>query len=234
MAVRFLLNSYLFGGPTGSTLVNGLLSYYKLDGNSNDSVGSSNGTDSNITYNAASGIIISGASFNGTTSTITTSSNWIPSMTDMTVSAWVNYDSIGTGFPTAVSNFVTGGSGKWFALNANPSSQMEFAVDAAGGSGRQVIGVAMTAGTWVHVVGIRDTANAELRIHLNYNHRTGTTSSVNTSTLACNAVNSYLGNTNGSNLFAGDLDEVGVWDRVLTLAEIQELYNAGSGIQYPF
>lgn len=32
----------------------------------------------------------------------------------------------------------------------------------------------------------------------------------------------------------GDIDEVGIWGRVLTSDEIVELYNAGTGLTYPF
>tara|TARA_R110000796_G_scaffold162344_1_gene279138 strand:- start:22879 stop:24432 length:1554 start_codon:yes stop_codon:yes gene_type:complete len=32
----------------------------------------------------------------------------------------------------------------------------------------------------------------------------------------------------------GDIDEVGVWHKELTSAEVTELYNSGTGIQYPF
>jgi hypothetical protein len=49
----------------------GVLSYYKLDGNSTDSAGGNNGTDNNITYAAGNGIIVSGARFT-TTGTIST------------------------------------------------------------------------------------------------------------------------------------------------------------------
>lgn len=41
----------------------GVISYYKLDGNSTDSVGGNNGTDHSITYAAANGILVSGARF---------------------------------------------------------------------------------------------------------------------------------------------------------------------------
>jgi len=36
------------------------------------------------------------------------------------------------------------------------------------------------------------------------------------------------------NLWGGTVDEVGIWDRSLTLSEIQELYNSGVGLTYPF
>jgi len=35
-------------------------------------------------------------------------------------------------------------------------------------------------------------------------------------------------------IFDGNIDEVGIWDRILTTDEITELYNAGAGLAYPF
>jgi hypothetical protein len=32
----------------------------------------------------------------------------------------------------------------------------------------------------------------------------------------------------------GDIDEVGIWSRVLTSTEVTQLYNGGAGLQYPF
>jgi len=34
--------------------------------------------------------------------------------------------------------------------------------------------------------------------------------------------------------FPGTIDEVGVWNRVLTSSEVASLYNTGTGFQYPF
>jgi hypothetical protein len=34
--------------------------------------------------------------------------------------------------------------------------------------------------------------------------------------------------------YSGDIDEVGIWSQVLTVSEISDLYNLGSGITYPF
>lgn len=38
----------------------------------------------------------------------------------------------------------------------------------------------------------------------------------------------------GNNPFSGSLDAVGYWNRILTSAEQDELYNGGNGIEYPF
>lgn len=48
----------------------------------------------------------------------------------------------------------------------------------------------------------------------------------------------YLGaGNNGGTIsteFNGDMDEIGIWSRVLSQEEIDELYNGGDGLQYPF
>jgi hypothetical protein len=58
--------------PFPANLLTNLISRWKLDGNSNDSIGSNNGTDTAITYSQAK--INDGAVFNGTTSKIDISS----------------------------------------------------------------------------------------------------------------------------------------------------------------
>jgi len=41
-------------------------------------------------------------------------------------------------------------------------------------------------------------------------------------------------NTTAVNFFSGQIDAVGIWNRVLTPTEITELYNSGNGKQYPY
>lgn len=48
----------------------GLVSYWPLNGNSNDAKGASNGTDTNITYSVANGKYNQGAGYNGSSSKI--------------------------------------------------------------------------------------------------------------------------------------------------------------------
>jgi len=40
--------------------------------------------------------------------------------------------------------------------------------------------------------------------------------------------------TTNNNFFNGKLDECGLWNRVLTAAEISQLYNSGTGIEIPY
>lgn len=52
--------------------------FWRLNGNSNDAVGSANGSDTNITYYKANGILNEGAGFNGLSSLITLSVKPMP------------------------------------------------------------------------------------------------------------------------------------------------------------
>lgn len=67
------------------------VSHYKLNANSNDSIGTNNGTDTSISY--VSGIRGNSASYNGTTSKITlTSALWSSwaNQVDKYISVWIN------------------------------------------------------------------------------------------------------------------------------------------------
>lgn len=44
----------------------------------------------------------------------------------------------------------------------------------------------------------------------------------------------YIGSNGSGEAFDGTIDEVYLWNRALSSAEVAELYNGGAGIQYPF
>src|SRR5690348_3864445 len=86
----------------------GLVSYWKLDGNSTDSIDSNTGTDTAISYSAGNGLIIQGAGFNGSTSKILIPSQTV---TNCTISFWVNFTVTGSN-----SSLVTFSSAQTFSL----------------------------------------------------------------------------------------------------------------------
>jgi Concanavalin A-like lectin/glucanases superfamily len=51
---------------------------------------------------------------------------------------------------------------------------------------------------------------------------------------AFTSITQYIGGDTGGAAFYGCIDEVGYWNRVLTAAEIAQLYNGGIGLSYPF
>src|SRR5665213_2354471 len=92
-------------------------------------------------------------------------------------------------------------------------------------------GVTLHAGVWYHVV---CTWNGTTVVtYLNGNH------TVSASQITPTTFSTYdfaLGKNLPTNTagFAGTIDEVGVWNRVLTSSEVASLFNTGTGFQYPF
>lgn len=82
--MSWILQTLIASYPTNS-LRDGLVSAYYFEWNSNDSIGSNNGTDTNITYSTGNGKITQGAGFNGTSSWINI---WNGLNSTMTGSAW--------------------------------------------------------------------------------------------------------------------------------------------------
>lgn len=100
---------------------------------------------------------------------------------------------------------------------------------------------------YVHVVVVTDTsvsgATNQLKLYLNGVLHTATPNVRNddfgAGTTILNPTNAELNmfgtaDTNAGREFMGFIDEVGLWDRQLTEAEISELYNQGDGLAYPF
>ena len=93
-----------------------------------------------------------------------------------------------------------------------------------------------TAGTWYMLTNRWDGSDHTLCINANHTPLLTQSSTITGS-------NTNNGGTDGFKLFtaqdnttyfAGLLDIVSVWDRAITDAEMDTLYNSGSGVQYPF
>ncbi|MBL0309107.1 MAG: LamG domain-containing protein [Bacteroidetes bacterium] len=76
-------------GFQSSSIVNGIIAYWKMDGNSIDMVNGHNGADANISYSNANGIINNGAGFNGLSSRIVVPQDPALSPSNLSVSFWV-------------------------------------------------------------------------------------------------------------------------------------------------
>jgi len=84
------LAKYSEGMKVKLTQLEALTSYWNLDGNSTDTKGSNNGTDTAITYSAGNGKFVQGAGFNGSTSkiVIADAANLKPTG-PFTIGAWI-------------------------------------------------------------------------------------------------------------------------------------------------
>ncbi|TDH24263.1 T9SS type A sorting domain-containing protein [Segetibacter sp. 3557_3] len=136
---------------------------------------------------------------------------------------------------------LTGATGKRFDIEFK-NKQLRFAVDDdndAGGGGKdelQTNGAPFFTNSWVHVALVRDTLARKLRAYLNgvmvgETNNTRAKSIGEASALAIGNIGEleFLANTNAPAPYKGMLDELRLYNYTLTLAEIQQLAQVGSG-----
>lgn len=216
-------------------LTDSLVSYRKMDGNSNDSTANwNNGTDTDMSYDNAYGIINQWASANGTSSCIQLPADWtwlnITWGDARSVSFWLKTSDTG-GYIIGLTDGL-GGDGRWIWLNVWPWSS----------SGC----FAFYDGNWTPT---SVSANDNV-----YHHRVFTKNgsslvlykdwaSVFTSSNGWSTTSSAWqgkalmsdGRTSGKAQYTSwYIDEVGVRSKELSSTEVTALYNGGAGITYPF
>lgn len=201
-------------------LTTNLVAYWKLDANSQDATGNGHtGTDTAITYNPGNGKIIQGAGFDGSSSKIT-------------------YGPFTFGITMSISFWLLGlpSNGVFFMDSTGSRMYMWFpgaAINTAwGGADSGNITHSLSGGTWAHIVFTTDGVNGQFYkngITLGASMAFAPTSI--TSTVSRFGAN--FSDTAGTFLNT-PLDEIGIWNRALSSAEITQLYNGGSGLTYPF
>jgi hypothetical protein len=98
-------------------------------------------------------------------------------------------------------------------------------------SGWNAVTTTGTGDVWHHVVVDHDATSNLLRIHVD--GVLGSFSTV-TGTNSITSDNITIGAAWAFETFDRSVDELGIWSRVLTDAEIAFLYNGGTGVTYPF
>jgi len=235
------------GGTGGSTLLNGILLYWKLDETSGsvvyDSVGSNNGNIYNNTYPSVNGKINGCFDWTNIAGRIDMDSsffdNVLKNKTAITWSIWFLYE----GSTDYSGNGKIGGWGTTvdyagFFADLQNSKAIRLIARTSGttAQGNVTSSTLFNLGVWNHVVYMADITAGIIRIYLDGNkiaEQTGITFA-NASFqqgYGCKIGKRYDNHASG---FIGKLDELGIWGRVLTEVEILELYNGGSGKSHPF
>jgi len=218
-------------------LTDNLIAYYKLDWNSNDSVGWNNGTDTSVPYVA--GKIGNGWSFNGTNSKTLVSSNlWITNW-PCSISLWCKLNAeITTGtYQLATKQDLTTQVGYGLQYEYN------------GGTRRLALlrnraniptnAVYYTASLWTsnyfHFCITYDGTNVE-----------GYVNGSSIGTIASSGNGAATGYTNVLNIWYVSywgvdqqyanaiIDEVWIYSRALSWSEVSQLYNGWAWLTYPF
>ena len=214
------------------SLLTSLISYYKLDGNSNDAVGSNNGSDTAITYSAGNGKIVQGAGFNGTTSKIALTTA-ITMPTNLTISAWIKPSAI-SGYQDIFVDSNAGATVDW-GLTVTPTGHLQFAWDSSGSDYRIYSSDNVVIDTNWHFVTVTQVGTGAPIMYVDGSLVPSSLGGNGGAATKPTAQGSAFGQhgLDGVNFYGGAIDEVGIWSRALTSGEITSLWNGGAGLAYP-
>lgn len=227
-------------------LTDNLISYYKLDENAanttvSDSHGSNDGTSSTNTSNLydASGVLNSCFDFTASSSERISLGTAFRFTGAFSVSLWVKFtETANKAWIGNVGNLSHNTDG-WVVMTAGQNIYLQ--INNGTSYQNNELQVATTAGNYGdgnfrHVVVTYDGSS----------NASGVTIYVNGSSVATNADSdtlsgsltyantTYIGAVNSGSYTDATIDEIGVWDKELTSSEVTQLYNSGSGLEYPF
>jgi len=218
------------------SLASGIISYYKFDENTGNTVHDSTGIN-NATWNGTlgsqwtTGKINSGGSFNGTNNEVSTNL-WLASAPNpISMTAWFQTNNYQTQNQAIMINGQdTGGGSRGTGLyigGNNNSSGTIYILDAV--IAWHSCGFNVTDSNWHHICLTID-LSGNVAVYLDGVSRfTSGSLGLNTPNTAA-----YIGGDGGGYWFPGLIDEVGIWNRPLLSSEAYQLYNSGLGLQYPF
>lgn len=232
-------------------LLDNLISYWKLNetgGTRKDVAGGHDLTDNN-TVGAAAGVIDNGADFeesNGDECLSVADHADFDFSTAMSWSLWVKPESLVPASHCLISKFIDGSQAS-YRLRTDGDGNLNCLLpdaltdnDDSSSPNGSVAGV-LSAGVLTHIVVVYDgtqSTNADkLKIYLDGVQQTLSFVNGNIpSSLQNGSADLVFGmaTVGGSAEFDGILDEMGCWNRPLTQDEVDDLYNSGAGLTYPF
>jgi len=202
--------STVSGGPY---LKRGLINYWPMNGSSIDVIGANDGVDTSINY--VDGKVEECADFNGATSEIDISTITITTSDKNTISLWFNTNS----FPLVLLTGVPGGQPYIGAITTtqsylscvSPSEEVFFSFN-------------FSTGIWYNHVWVFN--NGTIKLFVN-----GVESITGVKSFTGQFYFNKIGGYNAGYDINGLVDEIAVWNRVLSENEILGLYNNGIGIK---
>ena len=232
---------------SSAAITDDLIAYYKVDENAantnvtdaHDNYNATSSTNTNNLYNS-SGKINSAFDLEGSSGEYV--STGIRLGTEMsrsdpfTIQIWFKAESWGASYYTN-SLFIDGTSnldGVIFIRGG--SSDVRFSLIDSNSAQPSTSAGALSTGVWYHLVATWDgTSDADgVKLYLNGSEVDSATAS--SGTLYTRGTDGFeIGrDPHNSRYFDGIVDEIGIWNRSLSSTEVEDLYNSGSGLAYPF
>lgn len=210
-------------------LTDNLVGYWKVDSNSNDSVGIANGTDTSMSYSTP-GKINNASQFNGSSSTFT-----VPVVlgTSGSVNMWIKRSDTTTAYSVAFGSTKIGVSDYIRITPRENNNGVQWIMK------DEVQTSSWTTDTNYHMYTlVWDSSTAWQGYQDGTLVQTGSAVRNPTNTgynlrfgITPDGTSIY---TPGQTYFSGSIDEIGYWNRRITSTEITQLYSGGSGLSYPF
>lgn len=214
-----------------------LVSYWKLDGNSNDSKSSNNGTDTSITYSAGNAVntdFVQGGGFVRASASIIdfgSNSSLSPGTSDFTISCWVKL-----GVYNQYQGLITSrGGNKGYGISMLNDGKPEFFMGNGIGAFQFSSSVAITDTTnWHHIVMTRNGNSTYGYIDGVYVGTYNYGSVYNTTVSGTNKMiaGRYYADTVDGNNLTGALDDIAIFFRALSAGEVAELYQSSTLGEY--
>lgn len=217
----------------GGVMTDNMILHWKLDESSGDALDSHNAKDGTL-YNTptveATGKIGTAYTFDGTEEYVGRATFWDNTDVDVSISAWINSDETTRGDVIGQSQYVK-------IINGITNDKWTFYIYGLTDNVYLISTSTIPQGTYVHVVGTYDHTTKEAILYVD-----GTPEDSGTliGTRKTNAFPFFVGaeiETLGGTIWSpldGTIDEVSVWERVLSPEEVTTLYNSGDGLAYPF
>lgn len=217
-----------------SSLLTDLESFWKLEessGNAIDELGNANLSETG-SIGTATGKIGNARNLSGSGQYFSTSKANVSALyggADFTIGGWMASDANATNSLCSV--YGASGNRCWL-LQHGSNWRLLASSDGSATVNTGFVGSSTTAGTFYHWLLEWDESAEQFEFYVN-------NSSIATLSVSGGLFDSThdfnLGSReNGTDLWDGKLDAVGIWSRILTSDEKSELYNSGDGVEHPF
>ena len=212
------------------TVAVGLLAYYTMS-----DVNDSSGNGRNLTNNAGVTFVPGKV---GNCGRFAAASSQFLSRTDtglaisgnLSVACWVKFASA-TDFKRMVSRFVQGTGG--YTMATTPTNGVAWGCVGTGGTANAV-SANLNNDQWYHLIGTFELTGSIASLYVD-NGAAITDTIISGGGMATPDVDFMIGafDSTPTNFMDGDIDEVAIWNRVLTADERTYLYNGGNGRTWP-
>ena len=205
--------------PDGSTLNTGLVSWWRGEGNANDSAGANNGTvQGGVTFVA--GKVGQAFEFNGSTGDIVVPGSTTLDLTQgYTLAFWIKAPSLPAAEAKIAIKWSSGSETKQVVLGSNGS--IGFGLYPLAGNNLVSSGTKLTLNTWHFVTATYDGSHENIYVDGQFDTAQAASGLVANSTGSLYFGYSPAGS--GTPFFTGDLDEVRWYSRALSASEVMAL-----------